>query len=321
MDEPIPICAFLISPNAQAAAINLHDFNMKDGPKDGYRWLHFDLNDPNFEPWALQTLPQTAAMALTQSETRPRCDLVESGLLMNLRGVNLNPGANLDDMVSIRLWAISGLIISARVRKIWAVDAIRQQIETGEGPPSIAAFLAELAYSLTKRIEKVSLELVENTDEFEERSFAANRGLFEELAVARQSAIKLRRFVRPQAEALVELSEGHAWPLDTKSAGILRETANHALRTIEELDATVDRLRAVHDHLELQQSSAFGRNSYVLSIVAAIFLPLGFLTGLFGVNVGGMPGTEAALAFWILAGASAVIGIALFLIFKFSKWL
>jgi zinc transporter len=297
------------------------DFDVNDRPKDGYRWLHFDLNDPNFEPWARQTLPQTAAMALTQSETRPRCDLVESGVIMNLRGVNLNPGSNPDDMVSVRLWAIDGLIISARVRKIWAVDTIRQQVEAGKGPTSIAAFLAELAYSLNKRIEKVSLELVESTDEFEERSFAANRGLFEELAVARQSAIKLRRFVRPQAEALIELAEGHAWSLDTKSAGILKESANHALRTIEELDATVDRLRAVHDHLELQQSSAFGRNSYVLSIVAAIFLPLSFLTGLFGVNVGGMPGTGAALAFWFLTGASTIIGIALFFIFKFSKWL
>lgn len=321
MDEPIPVCAFLISSDAQVAAINLSDTDQQNDPKVGYRWLHFDLNDPKFEPWALRTLPQTAAMALTQSETRPRCDLLDSGLIMNLRGVNLNPGANPDDMVSLRLWVRDGLIISARARRVWAVEDIRQRVEVGKGPPSIASFLAELTYSLTKRIEKVSLELVENTDEFEERSFAMSRGLSAELASARQSAIKLRRFVRPQAEAIIELSEGHAWPLDTKSAGILREAANHALRTIEELDATVDRLRAVHDHLELQQSSALGRNSYVLSIVAAIFLPLGFLTGLFGVNIGGMPGIGAEQAFWVLTVASVVIGIALFLIFKFSKWL
>ncbi|MGJ8585456.1 MAG: CorA family divalent cation transporter [Marinosulfonomonas sp.] len=225
---------------------------MINRPDDGYRWLHFDLNDPQFAQWALQTLPQTAAMALTQSETRPRCDLLDGGLIMNLRGVNLNPGANTDDMVSLRLWVVDGLIVSARARRVWAVDDIRQRVEAGQGPQSIASFLAELAYNLTKRIEKVSLELVENTDEFEERSFALTRGLSAELAAARQSAIKLRRFVRPQAEAIVELSEGHVWPLDTNSAGILREAANHALRTIEELDATVDRLRAVHDHLELR---------------------------------------------------------------------
>lgn len=311
----------MIRPDSHAEAITIHEFEATERPQDGYLWLHFDLNDPNFGPWALQTLPQTAAMALTQSETRPRCDHLDGGMIMNLRGVNLNPGADPDDMVSLRLWVSDGFIISARHRKIWVVDAIRQRAEAGLGPASIASFLAELAYSLSKRIEKVSLELVENVDEFEERSFTTIRGLSAELAAARQSAIKLRRFVRPQAEAIIELSEGLVWPLDAKSAGILHEAANHALRTIEELDATVDRLRAVHDHLELQQSSALGRNSYVLSIVAAIFLPLGFLTSLFGVNVGGMPGTGTAFAFWLLTGASAIIGIALFLIFKFSKWL
>lgn len=311
----------MIRPDTQAEATTLHEFEATERLQDGYLWLHFDLNDPSFAQWALATLPQTAAMALTQSETRPRCDHLDGGLIMNLRGVNLNPGADPDDMVSLRLWAADGLVISARHRKIWAVDAMRQRAEAGNGPPSIASFLAELAYSLTKRIEKVSLELVENADEFEERSFEAIRGLSADLAAARQSAIKLRRFVRPQADAIIELSEGLVWPLDPKSAGILRETANHALRNIEELDTTVDRLRAVHDHLEIQQNSALGRNSYVLSIVAAIFLPLGFLTGLFGVNVGGMPGIGAAFAFWALAGASAIIGIALFLIFKFSKWL
>jgi len=321
MDEPVPICASSINPNAQATAINFSVFDAIDGLEDSYRWLHFDLNDPHFAQWALQALPQTAAMALTQSETRPRCDLLDGGLIMNLRGVNLNPGANTDDMVSLRLWVINGLIVSARARRVWAVDDIRQRVEAGKGPPSIASFLAELVYNLIKRIEKVSLELVENTDEFEERSFILSHGLFAELAAARQSAIKLRRFVRPQAEAIVALSEGHAWPLDTKSAGILQEAANHALRTIEELDATVERLRAVYDHLELQQSTALGRNSYVLSIVAAIFLPLGFLTGLFGVNLGGMPGIGAEQAFWVLTTASAVIGVALFLIFKFSKCL
>jgi zinc transporter len=56
-------------------------------------------------------------------------------------------------------------------------------------------------------------------------------------------------------------------------------------------------------------------------VVAAIFLPLGFLTGLFGVNVAGMPGTEATIAFWLLTGASVVSGIALFVVFKYSKWL
>jgi len=197
-----------------------------------------------------------------QSETRPRCDRVGDGLVLNLRGVNLNPGADADDMVSVRLWVTEGLIISARVRKIFAVDAMRQQ-------------------------------LVERTDALEELALTSTGSVATDLAELRQSVIKLRRFVRPQSQAIAELSGGEVWPLDKQAAVLMRDTKNKIVRTIEELDATADRLQAIQDHLDVLHASALGRNSYVLSIVAAIFLPLGFLTG----------------------------GFLLFFVFRFLKWL
>lgn len=261
------------------------------------------------------------ANALIQSETRPRCDQIEDGLILNLRGVNLNPGADPDDMVSIRLWVREGLIVSTRVRKVWAMDTIRLQMETGKGPTSVTAFLAELTNGLTKRIEKVSVGLVEDTDKLEEDALDPDRALTSELASLRQSIIKLRRFVRPQSEAIADLASRKAWALDTHDANLLSETANRTTRTMEELDATSDRLQAIQDHLDMLHASALGRNSYVLSVVAAIFLPLGFLTGLFGINVGGMPLVDANYGFLLVTGGSALLGIVLFMVFRHLKWL
>ena len=133
--------------------------------------------------------------------------------------------------------------------------------------------------------------------------------------------IKLRRFVRPQNEALAELSAGEVYPLEAECNGFLQETSNRTKRIVEEMDATSDRLQALQDHADLLHASALGRNSYVLSIVAAIFLPLGFLTGLFGINVGGMPGVEAAYGFWLVTASSILLGVVLFLVFRFLKWL
>ena len=101
----------------------------------------------------------------------------------------------------------------------------------------------------------------------------------------------------------------------------LRETANRAIRTVEALGAGRDRLAALQDHIEASHASALGRNSYVLSVVAAIFLPLGFLTGLFGINVGGMPLIENPFGFWIVSLASALMGVGLFALFRKMKWL
>lgn len=320
-DLPQPICAFLVSIEGTCRPIQLSDKLQGEKSAGGYTWLHFDVGDLALEKWLNLHLPMTVANELMQPETRPRCDRVENGLVLNLRGVNTNPGADADDMVSIRLWITDELIISARKRKILAVDEIRQQMNSGAAPATIGLFVADLAYRLSKRIEKVSLSLVEDTDALEENTLTPSKDGASELASLRQSVIKLRRFVRPQSQALDELSDGQVWPLDTRSTNLLRETTNRTVRTLEELDATADRLQAIQDYLETLHTSALGRNSYVLSIVAAIFLPLGFLTGLFGINVGGMPGVDHAYGFWIVTGGSMLVGIVLLFVFRYLKWL
>jgi zinc transporter len=320
-EDPKPVCAYSVSPDGGCQPISLPADLQNLPDSDDYIWLHFDITDPALVAWLTRQLPMTIANALVESETRPRCDNVENGLLLNLRGVNLNPGANPDDMVSVRMWVTDGLIISARIRKVWALDAIRQQMDSGNAPANVTAFLAELTYGLTKRIEKVSLSLVEDTDTLEEHSLSPTKELASELAGLRQSVIKLRRFVRPQSEAIAELSAGQVWPLDPKFRRFLLETSNRAIRTMEELATTSDRLQAIQDHLDVMHTTALGRNSYVLSVVAAIFLPLGFLTGLFGINVGGMPGVDTSYGFWFVTGGSILCGFVLFFVFRFLKWL
>jgi len=55
--------------------------------------------------------------------------------------------------------------------------------------------------------------------------------------------------------------------------------------------------------------------------VAAIFLPLGLLTGLLGINVGGVPGPENKWAFTLVVAMLIAIAIGLLVWFKKIKWL
>ncbi|MEM8498079.1 MAG: CorA family divalent cation transporter [Pseudomonadota bacterium] len=54
----------------------------------------------------------------------------------------------------------------------------------------------------------------------------------------------------------------------------------------------------VKDELASSLSDQLNRNWYVLSLAAAIFLPLGFLTGVFGINVAGMLGVDHKAPFY-----------------------
>ncbi len=316
-DESPLICAFDVSADGGVQRVG----DDAAGRDSGYLWFHYDLSSGDVESRLASRVPDVALAALTQAETRPRCDRLGDGVILNLRGVNLNPGANPEDMVSLRLWITAEKIVSARVRKIWAVDQIRQKAEDGAAPTSVGAFITELADGLTGRIETVSLELEEEIDRLEEEIVLNDQIEAQTLVAPRASLIKLRRFIGPQREALSRLAAMDHPMLAEADRLALRETANRAIRTVEALDAGRDRLAALQDHIEAAQASALGRNSYVLSVVAAIFLPLGFLTGLFGINVGGMPLVENPWGFWIVSLASALIGVGLFALFRKMKWL
>jgi len=60
---------------------------------------------------------------------------------------------------------------------------------------------------------------------------------------------------------------------------------------------------------------------YALTLVATIMLPLGFLAGLLGVNVGGMPGADTSWAFWAVCAMLAAVTIFEVWLFKRLKWL
>ena len=68
-------------------------------------------------------------------------------------------------------------------------------------------------------------------------------------------------------------------------------------------------------------SERINQRMYVLSIVAAIFLPLGFFTGLMGINVGGMPGVERDMAFWMVVAMCVGLTVVLGILFRWKKWL
>ncbi|MFT7528788.1 MAG: zinc transporter, partial [Arenicella sp.] len=82
-----------------------------------------------------------------------------------------------------------------------------------------------------------------------------------------------------------------------------------------------ERSQIIKDDLVNALSDRLNRNLYVLSVITAIFLPLGFLTGLFGINIGGMPGVDNNMAFSIFSIGLIVVVFIQIILFKLFKWL
>ena len=96
-------------------------------PEQGLIWAHFDISEPGPDCWLEERsgLEPPIADALLAEDTRPRSASSRNGLLVILRGVNVNPGAEADDMVSVRVWLERDRIITTRRRRLQANGAIR----------------------------------------------------------------------------------------------------------------------------------------------------------------------------------------------------
>ena len=294
-------------------------------PTSGWRWLHFNRLAAETRDW-LETssdLDETVISALLQSETRPRCAAYEDGVLLNLRGINHNPGAEPEDMISVRIWATGNLVISMRSYPVRAVHEVREEVSSGAlDDLSPGGLLVAIADKLIDKIEPVVEQLKEEADEFEEQLLTSKEHLrATPLAEFRSAILILRRYILPQRDAMVQLQrEGRRLLLADQSMHI-REAADRITRISEELDSIRDRAAVLQDQLAGQRQELLNRRLLTLSIISAFFLPLTFFTGLLGMNLAGIPFHDEEWSFGAVVAGTATLSIGLLGLLRWRRWI
>lgn len=292
-------------------------------PEQGVLWLHFDYTAEAARAWILgqSGLDEIATDSLLAPETRPRTIAHDDAALLALRGVNLNPESDPEDMVSIRVWLDKHRVISTRKRKLLSINDLVRLLESGKGPRNSGEFIVDLADRLTVRVESTIAEIEERVDQMEvDVVTGGNQSLRSALSETRRDAIMLRRYLAPQRDAVLRLaSEQFSW-LSDHDRMHLREVADKLIRYVEELDSVRDRASVTQEELVGRLSEQLSSRMYVLSIVASIFMPLGFLTGLLGVNVGGIPGATNPWGFPVFVLILISLVALQVWVFKTKKW-
>jgi zinc transporter len=294
-------------------------------PSSGWRWLHFNRLAAETGEWleASSDLDETVISALLASETRPRCAAYEDGVLLNLRGINHNPGAEPEDMISVRIWATRNLVISMRSYPVKAVHEVRDEVASGQlEATSPGSLLVAIADKLVDKIEPVVEQLKDEADEFEEQLLTSKEHLPAiPLAEFRSTILILRRFILPQRDAMVQLQREGKLLLDDEQGLHLRETADRITRIAEELDSIRDRAAVLQDQLAGQRQEQLNRRLLTLSIISAFFLPLTFVTGLLGMNLAGIPYQDQPWSFGVVVGITATLGVGLLGLLKWQRWI
>lgn len=287
-------------------------------------WVHLDGREEDTLKWLQDHggMPTTVIYALTAMETRPRSEAIDDGALINLRG----PAAddqykNGEDMlVSIRVWVEAGRAISVSFHPLKGIEKLVDQMKAGaiKDPGDLVSHLAMI---ITKQVDPVIGELDDLVDECElklepSRAFETRR----KIAEARSDAIAYRRFVAPQRQALTQLAQLEAPWLEEDDRLHLREAADRFARMAEDLEAVRERSALIHEQLTDLRSEQIEKRALQLSIVALIFLPLTFLTGLLGMNVDGIPDAHKPWAFAAVCAICVAVAIGITAWFALARW-
>jgi zinc transporter len=289
----------------------------------GFLWIHIDDADED-ELGLLrgQDIPDVAANALVATETRPRCDRIEDGAIVNLRGPAAIELDDSDRLVSIRMWVRRGKVNSVTRRPLAATAAVARKMEAGrilDPGDLVAAFARAISRELDPQVAELGDSLDDCESELDEPGSVYR--LRTRIARIRSEAIAFRRFVAPDRDALKTLS-GLAFDwLAEEDRLHIREAADRFARMAEELEAVRERAALLHEQLTDMRGELIDQRSLLISVVAFIFLPLTFITGLLGMNVAGIPYAGRPWAFWGVAGFCVVVGLAVLAWFGWRHWL
>jgi magnesium transporter len=139
----------------------------------------------------------------------------------------------------------------------------------------------------------------------------------------KRSLAQMRRVISPQVEVANSIIIRTGELIPTEVEPYFTDVHDHLIRTFEVLDSYRDLMSGLLDVYLTTVSNRLNQVMKQLTIIATIFMPLTFITGVFGQNFLHSPQveTDRGMNFWIVLAAMAIITVAQIWYFKSRKWI
>lgn len=280
---------------------------------DGMLWVHLPPDLPDL-PRVLEAvfhLPPRVREPLLADMGRVRIEVLnEHELVLLLLHPDSAP-TNVSSPRQLRAWMTADRCVTVAPTNQHAIVAVREQLAHGRGPRGTDLFLAFASTALSMAALRTT-ELDDTLSGLETR-FEERREDSGDVPTAlrrlRRSLVEQRRFVSLVRDAILRVSLLTVEWVRAQELE-LRRMAERASGALKEMDALVERARILHEDVKARLDARSQRILYMLTIISGVFLPLSFITGLLGVNVGGIPGAQWRGSFLLLVLVLVVLAAA-----------
>ena len=284
------------------------------GSDSGPDWIDVDLAEAGAESWLVSQVKlgeDTLPLLLTE-ENRNRRVSAPEGLFLSLCYPS---GARDEDpedaVVRIGVLVTRERILTVHRGRILALDGLRHSLrDPEEALDSAWSVLAKLIVRIAFRVEVVLDQAAREIDQLEDRVFEEDpQPPIDELGQLRRQLILDRRHITSMARVVEETLDDRVMGPAASSADDLRDAAQAMTRLERTVEFFLERANLIQDQIQSLLSERMNTATLRLGVVATVFLPLSFLTGLLGINVAGMPGSHNPLAFWVVCALLTILAL------------
>ena len=145
--------------------------------------------------------------------------------------------------------------------------------------------------------------------------------LMQDILQTKRNVTTIRRVALYQREMLNRLSRGEFSLITSKEKFYYRDVYDHLVRMTDLAESYRESVSALLEAYLSVTSNRLGQVMKVLTIFSAIFLPLGVITGFFGMNFDRIPGLHFEYGVAITGGFMVLVVLAMLFVFKKNKWI
>lgn len=169
----------------------------------------------------------------------------------------------------------------------------------------------EVLVDITDSIEKLEMKLIR----------VANSDTLKMIEFQKRKLIELRKIALPLKDVAFQLEKTQSQFINSDNHPYFADLKENCLAVLEEIDANKQILEGMANLYYAIQGQRMNEIMKVLTVVSAIFIPLTFIVGVYGMNFKYMPELEYKYGYYTIVAIMFIISISLLLLFVKRGWL
>lgn len=286
---------------------------------EGFYWIDADVEDLAVLQPMFNMHDLAVEDCLSEEEQRPKIEIYESHYFIVINSIRFD-----DEEIFLRALNIflgRHYIITVTKQKINELRSLKPVLWEQEvsRPDYFLYHLVDIVVDnyflvgdrIDNRIEALEEDILMHTKKTHLNEIIGLRG----------EILWLKKVLGPQRDVIATLNKKDLKLIDDQLQKYFSDIYENALKIAESFDTYRDLMGNLR---EAYQSSVANRANEIMRVFTAIttiFMPLTFITGIYGMNFDFIPGLHLRMGSYILLGIMLLLGIGMFFIFRKKEWL